>query len=58
MFLTLALKETKHYPSTRVDAQDSDLAPFFGNLRQSETPSEIKPPLKLTKKASLKNIVL
>ena len=29
----------------REDAQDSDLAPFLGDLRQSEKLSEINPPL-------------
>ena len=34
----------------RKDAQDSDLAPFWGDLSQSEKNSEIKPPLVSSKK--------
>ena len=37
-----------HYPKDyppKKEAQDSDLASIFGDLSQSETISEIKPPL-------------
>ena len=38
---------------TREGAQGHDLAPFFGNFRQSEKSSEIKPPLTGAKNVSL-----
>jgi hypothetical protein len=39
-------KEQNHSPSKEnMYAQESDLAPFFGDLSRSEKLSEIKPPL-------------
>ena len=42
-------KVTNHYPEHLLfqmdSAQDSDLAPFLGDMSQSEKLSEIKPPL-------------
>ena len=43
IFFSLWLKSPKYYPEYY--AQDSNLAPFCGDLRQREKHSKIKPPL-------------